>query len=244
MNNYRSLSRRLAKILAVAAVSSLALGSAVNAQQVFPNQPPVALPGAPVAIPAAPVALPADVTAGEISKNVRDMSAGASDLLKSFQDGTPDEVEALDVDELAALDREVQRLGKLKEKVTLYAEIYKVLNPKKEEEDEKVSALENEVERLESELAAAEAAPILIEQKDPPPVVAEIQGAAGQMEAKILVPYMGEVMARPGTVLPNGMKVVSISASGVRAKDGDSTISLAFGTSVPSARPVVSSVQR
>lgn len=245
MNNFRFLSLRLAKIAAVATVSSLALGSFANAQQALPvqgSQPSLVLPGAGQQPAIAP--LPSGLTAGEVGKTARDLSAEASDLLKEFSVGEMTPAEATDVEELARQKREIQRLEGELRKVELNAEIYKILNPKQAENDARVEDLENEVERLQAELTAAETAPIIIEQKDPPPVVAEVLGAAGRMEAKILVPYMGEVIARHGTVLPNGMKVTSITSTGVRVKDGDETLSLAFGTSVPAARPMVTSVQR
>ncbi|MTH97583.1 type IV pilus biogenesis protein PilP [Roseibium sp. RKSG952] len=246
MNNFRFLGLGLAKIAAVTTVSSLALGSFANAQSAFPaqdSQPSLAMPGTVQQQPAiAP--LPSGLTAGEVGKTARDLSAEASDLLKNFSKGSLAPAEATDIEEISRQKREIQRLEHELKKVELNAEIYEILNPNQTENDARVEDLENEVERLQAELIAAEEAPIVIEQKDPPPVVSEVLGAAGRMEAKILVPYMGEVIARHGTVLPNGMKVTSITSSGVRVMDGDKSLPLAFGTKVPSVRPMVTSVQR
>ena len=74
---------------------------------------------------------------------------------------------------------------------------------------------------------------------DPDPVVAEITGAAGSIKAKILIPYMGEVIARPGETLPNGQKIVGMSGAGVKVQKADGTsVTLGFGTEVPRTRPL------
>ncbi len=68
------------------------------------------------------------------------------------------------------------------------------------------------------------------------PVVAEIIGIAGQLQAKILVPYFGEVIAHSGTILPNGMTVTSITETEVMAILNYERQMLPFGSSVPISR--------
>ena len=69
------------------------------------------------------------------------------------------------------------------------------------------------------------------------PVVAEIVGVSGELTAKILVPYFGEVTAHVGTMLPNGMKISLITLTAVFVTKNDKTQQLPFGNKVPAIKP-------
>lgn len=69
---------------------------------------------------------------------------------------------------------------------------------------------------------------------EPPlPVVIQVLGTGQDIQATILVPYVGEMTVRPGSPLPNGLVVEVIAADGVIVSKGDKVIPLIFGDRVP-----------
>lgn len=78
----------------------------------------------------------------------------------------------------------------------------------------------------------------LEEENAPKPLVASVHGSGGSLRAVVLVPYVGQFTVRPGSSLPGGMKVVSISDAGVTVSKDGKRIPLAFGTEVPRIQPV------
>lgn len=64
--------------------------------------------------------------------------------------------------------------------------------------------------------------------------VVSIIGTGDALKAILLVPYVGEVKASVGTVLPGNRRVSKISADGVYVSDPkNGTVALGFGDSVP-----------
>lgn len=75
------------------------------------------------------------------------------------------------------------------------------------------------------------------EDNAPKPLVASVHGSGGSLRAVVLVPYVGQFTVRSGSGLPGGMKVVSVSDSGVVVVKDGKRFPLAFGTEVPRVQP-------
>jgi type IV pilus biogenesis protein PilP len=72
----------------------------------------------------------------------------------------------------------------------------------------------------------------------PLPRIVTVFGSAGSLRATLLVPYVGEVNAGPGTMLPGERRVVSVTNEGVVVSDPRmGRVSLGFGDMVPAAPP-------
>ncbi len=72
----------------------------------------------------------------------------------------------------------------------------------------------------------------------PLPRIVTVAGSGSALRATLLVPYIGEVTARPGTMLPGERRVTSVTADGVTISDPRlGRVSLGFGDSVPAAPP-------
>jgi Type IV pilus biogenesis. len=252
MNSSRSPRRTRNAVVALAALLSSVAASAVAQEIPAPPLPNSVVEmnrnpegDGPIEIaPPAPV-LPADASLGEASERVKAMASEADALLDRLVDGAlSNEAGKTTVDEMSASTVRIMQLEKKLAEAKLVAEYWETVSGKDHRADEKIKALEAEKADMMSELArlrqqvskdASERRRITA---DPDPVVAEITGAAGSIKAKILIPYMGEVIARPGDTLPNGQKITGMSVSGVKVlrADGSSAL-LGFGTSVPKTRP-------
>jgi type IV pilus biogenesis protein PilP len=194
----------------------------------------------------AAAALPSDASLGEASERVKAMSSEADQLLDRLVDGAlSNEAGKTTVEEMNASNIRIMQLEKKLEEAKLVAEYWETVSGKDHRADEKIKTLEAEKADMQSELtrlreqASKDAVNRRKIMADPDPVVAEITGAAGSIKAKILIPYMGEVIARTGETLPNGQKITSISGTGVKVQKADGTsVVLGFGTSVPKTRPL------
>jgi type IV pilus biogenesis protein PilP len=190
-------------------------------------------------------AVPVGASLGEANERVKQMSSEADQLLDRLVDGAlSNEADKTTVDEMNVSNMRIMQLEKKLEEAKLVAEYWETVSGKDHRADEKIKTLETEKTDMQAELTRlrADAAKSATANHrfvtDPDPVVAEITGAAGSVKAKILIPYMGQIIARTGDVLPNGQKVTSISAAGVKVLRADGTVvTLGFGTSVPSTRP-------
>lgn len=94
--------------------------------------------------------------------------------------------------------------------------------------EDSIESARRDRETAAAELAAENSTQPILSTVEQLPVVYEIMNGA----ATILVPGGGEVQARAGTTLPNGMKVISIGSSVIVEKSDGSRISLGFGTTI------------
>ena len=144
----------------------------------------------------------------------------------------------IEIGEIARMRRELIKLDLEHQKVVLESKIAEVINADAVSIDSKELLLEiaKLVEELEVQKGKQTDSLNDFRTLDPLPVVVEIVGSAGHLEARLLVPYFGEVIARIGMTLPNGMKVTSITAAKVIATMNGVKQTLPFGTSVPASR--------
>lgn len=204
-----------------------------------PEVPGIAPPRAPVA------PLPIDVTLGEANERVKAMSSEADQALDAIVgDALSSDRGSQTVEDLAKVGDRILLLEKKLEEAKLAVDLRETVLGKDQRADEKIKDLETEKADMLAELTklreqvSKQAMETRRTGSDPDPVVAEITGAAGSVKAKILIPYLGEVMATVGDVLPNGQKIASISTDGVKVRRTDgSLVTLGFGTQVPSTRP-------
>lgn len=118
------------------------------------------------------------------------------------------------------------------------ADVMKVLDDISGEGSKSAAASEEEQKRkVEEAVQQALAAKKLEEENAPKPLVASIHGSAGALRAVVLVPYAGQFTVRSGSQLPEGMRVVSVTDSGVVVVKDGKRFPLAFGTVVPGVRP-------
>lgn len=163
-----------------------------------------------------------------------------------------DDLEALTQDQ-----REIVRLKHQVEKAKLAVELWGVVynneHAKAAREEEKKAKAEKEKaekEKADKEAAAAAAAASnpfaalgaarggmpgampggMPGMAGPPPQVVEVNGGT----ARILVAGSGEVPARAGTRLPNGMRVLSVRANGVDVDGPNGRQTLGFGSMISS----------
>lgn len=158
-----------------------------------------------------------------------------------------------DLEALTQDQREIVRLKQQVEKAKLAVELWGVVynneHAKAAREDEKKAKAEKEKaekEKAEKEAAAAAAAAAnpfaalgaargnlpggmpagISAMPSAPPQVVEVNGGT----ARLLVPGSGEVPARAGTRLPNGMRVISVAANGVIVEGPQGRQTLGFGS--------------
>ncbi|NTF17253.1 hypothetical protein G6L37_02255 [Agrobacterium rubi] len=253
MNSFRSPRRTRKAVLVLAALLSSVAANAVAQEVPAPPRPDVVQQNlnpegnAGIVQPAAPsIAIPADASLGEANERVKAMSSEADQLLDRLVDGAlSNEADKTTVHEMEGSSLRIMQLENKLAEAKLVAEYWETVSGKDHRADEKIKALEAEKADMLAELTRLreQATKTANERRkvmsDPDPVVAEITGAAGSIKAKILIPYMGEIIARPGDMLPNGQKVIGISVTGVKVQRVDGTPALlGFGTTVPSTRPV------
>lgn len=252
MNSFRHLKRSINAAVAVAALLSTVAVIPARAQEDVPANAMElrdiqAQQNQRAATPAVPdITLPAGATLGEANERVKAMASEADQGLDRLVEGAlSSEENKTTTDDLARSSDRIMLLTKKVEEAELAVKYWETVNGKDHRADEKIKVLETEKEDMDRELKALreQISRSVVEKKaapvDPDPVVAEITGSAGSMRAKILIPYMGEIMASRGEVLPNGQKITQISGQGVTVTriDGSST-RLGFGTSVAKSRPM------
>ena len=143
-----------------------------------------------------------------------------------------------EIGEIARLRQELIKLELEHQKVVLESKIAEVVNSDlmNNDADETEPIIASLIEELEELKSKQTDSMNDFQSLDPLPVVAEIVGVTGQLEAKLLVPYFGEITAKVGMILPNGMKVSSISPTSVMVSIDEESQMLPFGTSVPATR--------
>jgi len=250
MNSYLSPRTRSASAAAVIALLAVAAATGtVRAQSLPPvpatqAQPRVPAPAAP-AVPAAPEArtqesfiLPQGATIADTAQRVQSLAAEGGKALNDLIGAEPLPREKGQIDSLADLKRQILLLEEQLKLAKLAKELYKELHSQEEGNADEIRRLNEEKAALEEQLRLMQSAPAAAASQpdEPLPVVQSISGAAGNAKAVVLVPYGGVINARVGTVLPNGMKVVSISGEGVLVDREGSRVTLPFGDSVPRFR--------
>jgi type IV pilus biogenesis protein PilP len=264
MSSYRRPSNLTNQLLGTVAILAAFAATSALAQQApqLPNAaarpvqaasqtPPGVLPpgvngGKPVAAPVEK-GLPPGATLSDAEQRVRAMAAENSRALDDLVSGAvTDARENNTVKTFAKRKMDIMDLDYQLDVAKRGKELWTTLNGEETEKETQIKELESKVSTLTAEKEAlskqAQAASLLarstLSSADPDPVVAEVLGAGNSVRAEILVPYMGRFNVSTGDTLPNGQKVVSIGANGVTVmKDGERKM-LAFGTSVPSTRPV------
>jgi type IV pilus biogenesis protein PilP len=133
-----------------------------------------------------------------------------------------------DLDALTAQQREKQKLQNMLEQAQLLAKLMSVLQDPKAKDADAARAI----------AAAQPSQPQVVPAVAPAkPMVVSIGGTGAAPAATILVPGVGEVVAVPGSVLPGGMKVISVGQSGVVVQSGGKRQTLAFGTATAPTAP-------
>jgi len=233
---YRRNSPLAKAALSAAVVVGLA-GSATAQEISLPDAGglPQASPGQTIAPPPAAVALPEGATIDGSREKIQTIAREAEKSLEDLIGSSVIPRTEAEVGEMAARKRRIMMLEDQLKEARLAKELWLELHGEQEENSDELKRLEEENAELEAKLEQLRTAPVSLS-SEPDPVVAEIVGSSGKLQARILVPFAGEIRASAGTVLPNGMTVSSISGSGVRVtKDGTTKI-LPFGTSVPKYR--------
>lgn len=242
MNRFRS-QRKSVNLAAALAVLMCSTGGAF-AQDAL-NLRDGKQPGGPV-VTVPELSIPAGASLGESNARVKALATEADQGLDRLVEGAiSNESSKATVDETAQSNERLMLLQQKLAEAKVAVEYWETVNGKDHRADEKIKALEAEKTGMEKELSELRqqltrsvtdkrGAP-----SDPDPVVADITGAAGSIKAKILIPYMGEINAKRGDLLPNGQKVVSVTSNGVTVARQDGTpVMLGFGKTVPAVRPV------
>lgn len=98
------------------------------------------------------------------------------------------------------------------------------------------SQQENEAERERIDNKLAQARSMMAQAR---PVVADISGVGDDLQATILVPYVGEVSAQKGgsfnLIDGSSMTITKLTSDGVTVRTSHGSLNLNFGSSVPSA---------
>lgn len=239
MNSFRCLRKLQTNAAAAAILAALALPA--HAQQApAPAPAELTLPGADEKAPPPPVALPKGASIDGAQDKVRGLAAEAGKSLEDLVGSAMTPRSKAEVGELANRQRRLMDLEYQLKEAKLAKQLWVEINgDDSKEKDSEISRLQGEKESLQAEIIRLTSMQMQSTARtaDPDPVVAEITGAGGSMRAKVLVPYSGEFMVERGTVLPNGMKVVSVGKDGVTVMSGDVRKPLAFGSAVPRSRP-------
>lgn len=190
--------------------------------------------------------LPAGATIGDAEERNKALAAESARKLDELTgDALSDKRENNDAQTLAQRQRQLMDVEYKLKLAKLSKELWKTLNGEDSEKEGQIKELEAKIADLNAQNEALKTRSAQLAASvpgggaaDPDPVVASVTGAGGSIEAKILVPYVGEVFAHKGDTLPGGQKIVSISQSGVTVSKDGATRVLAFGSSVPKIRPV------
>jgi len=186
----------------------------------------------------AAIKLPQGASIEGASRDVQALAAEAGKSLDALVGESAVGRDKALIDELSARKRRIMLLKDQLEEAKLAKQIWQELHGDEGGENEEVKRLEEENRSLQAALTAAQQAPQrqAAESDEALPVVSSIDGAADVARAVILVPYVGIVRAETGSLLPNGMKVVSISKQGVVVEQDGKRRGLAFGGAVPMQR--------
>lgn len=216
--------------------------TAVVPAPVVPNAiPNPAMIQSPVASsPERKIALPTGASISDAASRVRNIAAEAGKSLDELVGTGLSPREQFDVDAISERQRRIMLLKNQLEEAKLAKQIWQELHGKDSAEGEgnaeKLKKLEEEKSFLEKRLREAQERDPQVAGSDGSndvPVVASITGGSGSASARILIPYSGVVTAVPGMTLPNGMKVTSISQSGVVVSKSGNSFTLPYGSSVP-----------
>lgn len=252
MNNYHSRKTPLFSVKAALAVLIASSVFSPAIAQEAADQGELVIPGA-VDAPVGQLQakepdfkLPEGASVGDANDKIKKLS---SDGAKSLQDlvgsAIDNQRENVDVEARSGDKREIEALKTQVEKAKLAKELYQIINgdeDKNKAELETVKAERDElsvqVKSLEEQLVetSKQIQTDAVNRDEPNPVIVSVTGSAGNLTAKVLVPYYGEATVRKGDILANGQTVASITPNGVTVvKDGE-TSKLGFGTSVPASR--------
>ncbi|MDW9479058.1 hypothetical protein GOB57_10320 [Sinorhizobium meliloti] len=249
MNNYHS--RKTPPFRVKAALAFLIASCAIfpATAQDATDQGELVLPGAvqatdgPLTGKQPDFKLPEGASVGDANEKIKKLSSdGAKSLQELVGASIDNQRENVDVEARSGDKREIEALKVQVEKAKLAKELYQIINgdeDKNQAELETVKAERDElsvqVKSLEEQLAETSKQAQSRSQDEPNPVIVSVTGSAGNLSAKLLVPYYGEANVRKGDVLANGQTVASITPNGVTVvKDGQAA-KLGFGTSVPAA---------
>lgn len=221
MNSFRYLQRHLISAAIIGGVAS-AIASNAMAQALPP------LPAGEGAAPAPVQALPAGATLDGARGKISSMSSEAGKSLEKLMGGAVTSRAATEVGAMAERKRSIMLLQLQRDEAKLAKELYFELAGD-DESDEELARLREENEGLRLSLESAQNAPRNSMAVPVTPVVTAIVGAAGGLKATISYPGAGIIEASPGTVLPNGWKVDSVTSAGVTALDGVVRKKLGFG---------------
>lgn len=228
MSNY---SLKIRSISVTALASLLACLSAPSMAQ--DNMPPtLMLPGAPAAAPVVVTPkLPEGATLSGSSDRVKNMSAEAGRGLDELLGNTITERDRAEIKTYAQEKREQLFLQLQLEKAQIARELYFEINGNEGESKEEAEKLKEENTRLKSEIESVKASASNVRaraQIESDPVVATIFGTSGKLSAQIVTEKNGTAIVTTGTVLPNGMRVASISKNGVVVMHDGNTKTLLF----------------
>lgn len=224
MNSFRYLRLNLISVALAASVAAMASGTA-HGQQALP---PAA--GEVETAPAPMQALPEGATIEGAREKISNMSSEAGKSLEKLMGGSVTSRTATEVGAMAERKRSIMMLELQRDEAKLAKELFFELEGGKDKNEEELKQLREENEGLKSSLEAAQKSPKAAPMSIPVnPVVTEIVGAAGGLKASVSYPGSGVILASPGTILPNGWKVISVSSKGVVAMDGDVRKTLGFG---------------
>lgn len=224
-------------LLAAAAIGTLIASLPASAQ--MPVQPqargPVFAPGAQ---PEEPITLPQGASISDAQNRVQSLAAEAGKALDGLVGNAVTDREKAQIEALSERKRRILVLEDQLKEAKLAKQIWKELHGDEDKDNEQVKKLEEEKRMLIEQLKMLESSASTSKpEPEPMPVVSSISGAAGAAKAVILVPFVGTVHAQVGTLLPNGMKVASVSRGGVVVEKDGTKVGLAFGSSVPLVRP-------
>jgi len=252
MNSFRFQSKSSAKpVVGAFVIAMLATSASAQTAPSISAPPPPAVAPSPIVPgfgPATqqrvekPIPLPQGATIKDAETRVRDIAAEANKSLDDLVGMTSRE--QYDVDAMASRQRQIMLLKDQLETVRLAKQVWKELKSTKgdgsdegdDASNEKLKKIEEEKAFLEKRLRETEeksAQDAAATEAGQLPVVSSITGSGGSATARLLVPFYGVVSATSGTTLPNGLKVVSIGATGVTATKDGKTFTLPYGSSVP-----------
>lgn len=191
-------------------------------------------------------ALPKGASLDDASNKLTKLSTEGAKSLQSLVGGALGDADTkATVNSMSKDKSDIITLQNKVELAKLAKELYKTVNGDEDKTKQELESVKSErdglnlqIKALTEQLANAnkQIQKSLSSEQNPSAVVASIIGVGGQLTAKVLVPGYGAATVKPGDVLANGQKVVSITPTSVTvAKDGHKE-KLGFGTSVPNAR--------
>lgn len=222
-----------------AAVLAILAGTALSARA---QQPAIPLPADGGAAEAT-YELPQGAGLGAADLQVKKLSEdGARALDELVGQAVSSERELNDIEARSEDQRIINTLEMKLEQAKLAKELHETLNDDEEKALEAVTLerdqLRAQIKALEEQLTstAKRLRAQSVDAAEAAPVIVGIAGSNGDLTARLLVPYSGEVVVRRGDTLSDGSRVVSITARGVSVSKDGATRELAFGTAVPARR--------